>query len=260
MDREEPDSMNSSTPPPPPPLSSSIAHRALCAPSARATGNSEDATPTRSSLIPPQGNSGSRRAISAGHRTIPRRLAAACTVGVLALCASLYAAPVQAQTTFISNTGQTAVTNIRVLSSTSSTRVLYAQPFRTGNNSAGYILGSVVVLLTSFSSDLPTLRAEVRTNTAQNTPSSTVVATLTGPPSLPDGSVTLVDVVLTPPAGTMPMLQSDTTYHLVLSHEEGSVIVWVDASQGSRDTGFASGWSFPRGWRQNLDDGNGWSG
>ena len=100
-------------PPPPPPLSSSIAHRAPSAPSARATGNSEGAAPTRSNPIPPQGNSGSRRIISAGHRITPRRLLAACTGGVLALCASLYAVPAQAQTpppcvslcTFISNTG-----------------------------------------------------------------------------------------------------------------------------------------------------------
>ena len=198
------------TTPPPPPLSSSIAHRAHSAPSARATGNSESAAPTRSHLIPPQGNSGSRRAISAGHRTIPRRLAAACTVGVLALCASLYAAPVLGADTdvvmrvthpcgiLISNTAG-ATTSSQVLFGTGDT--LYAQSFHTGDNSAGYTLQSVVVSFTAFSSrPTTTLMAEVR-EAAGNNPGSTVVATLNTPTSLPDGTVTAVDLELTAPLG-----------------------------------------------------------
>ena len=125
---------------------------------------------------------------------------------------------------------------------------LVAQSFRTGDNSAGYTLSSVVVTLTG-SSDPHTVTAQVRTNTtdSNNNPSSTVVADLTVPSSLP-GAGTFTDVELMAPSGTM--LSSNTVYYLVLS---GPRTNWVDiATSLGEDAGTASGWEFPYASRVNL--------
>ena len=190
--------------------------------------------------------------MSTGHRTTARRLVAACTGGVLALCASLYAAPAQAQTTFISNTDVVGINVIPAFD----TPAMYAQPFRTGDNSGGYTLHSVLLRLWFFESTT-TLMAEVRTNAADDTPSSTAVATLTAEDPLPDGSTTSVNVEFTAPSGTM--LDPDTTYHLVFSQTGESTVNWVTAPLGSLEAGTASGWSFPLGWRETNIGGGSWS-
>ena len=186
----------------------------------------------------------------AGPRPTPRRLMAACAGGVLALCASLYAAPAQAQTTFISNTGQATAGG-----TTFSAATPLAQSFRTGDHSAGYTLHSVVVNFGPFSNNITTLTAEVRTNTAQNTPSSTVVAEFTEPSPVSDTSSS-VEVEI-PVVGDVT-LSSNTTYHLVLSHTQTMNTTSLrKAARNSLDSGTASGWSFPDGGQRNPD-GGGW--
>ena len=189
--------------------------------------------------------------MSAGNRTATRRLAAACTGGVLALCASLYAAPAQAQTptTFISNTGVGGSVRFSFLGT-------LAQSFHTGDNAAGYTLHSVAVRFIGSTSITP-LMVEVRThNAVDNTPSSTVVATLMAPSS-PSTTTGSADVEFTAPPNVT--LSSDTTYHLVLSHTQtGFTTRWGHALRGSLDAGTASGWSFPQGLQRSLDVG-GWT-
>ena len=189
--------------------------------------------------------------MSAGNRTATRRLAAACTGGFLALCASLYAAPAQAQTptTFISNTGVGGSVRFSFLGT-------LAQSFHTGDNAAGYTLHSVAVRFIGSTSITP-LMVEVRThNAVDNTPSSTVVATLMAPSS-PSTTTGSADVEFTAPPNVT--LSSDTTYHLVLSHTQtGFTTRWGHALRGSLDAGTASGWSFPQGLQRSLDVG-GWT-
>ena len=196
--------------------------------------------------------------MSVGSRTIPRRLAVACTVGVLALCASLYTTPAQAQTmceppceTLISNT---EVREGRLSISFSDTTPL-AQSFQTGDNPSGYTLHSVVVGFGAFTDSLTTLSAQVRTNTAQNTPSSTVVAEFNEPSPVSDTSAD-IDIPLEAESGIT--LDPNTTYHLVLRHTQmGFTPQWRQASRGSMDSGTAMGWRFPQGYQQNPNEG-GW--
>ena len=180
---------------------------------------------------------------------------ATCTVGVLVLCASLYAAPVQAQTTFISNLdmGQLTPTGFESISDTTS----FAQSFRTGGNSAGYTLHSVWARLGGSADRITTLVAEVRTDTTDGEtgdPSSTVVATLSAPSPL---SATTTDTVeLTAPSNTM--LQPNTTYHLVLMHQQNINLLWQHTGTTVLDAGTAMGWSFPQGGQESSDGGSSW--
>ena len=238
-------------------------HRALCAPSARATRNSESAAPTRSHPIPPQGNSGRRRAISAGHRTIPRRLVAACTVGVLALCASLYVAPAWAQVsscvspceTFISNTGVTEAGVATLGTGAPPTVIPNAQSFRTGDNSEGYTLDSVVVVFTVLNTRT-NLMVQVREDAAGDPAPDDDTGNITlMPPSLTSNVLGSTELEFTAPSNIT--LSSNTTYHLVLSitgtPRTTSV---VTSTRGSLDAGTASDWSFPQGFQSNPTGGS----
>ena len=200
--------------------------------------------------------------MSAGHHPTARRLLAACTGGVLALCASLYAAPAQAQVSPCESPScETLISNIRGANTSNQilfgTGVEYAQSFRTGDNSAGYTLQSVVVSFTAFTSRTTTsLMAEVR-EAAGNNPGSTVIATLDTPTSLPDGTLTAVDFELTVRTGENVTLSAMTTYHLVLRHTDAGNITWLGTSRTLVDTG-DDNWSFPVGSQVAI--GSGWSG
>ena len=199
----------------------------------------------------PRKREASHRAMSAGNRPTPRRLAAACTSGVLALCASLYTTPAQAQTptTLISNTDQPINYGVSFGGKTP-----IAQSFRTGDNSAGYTLHSVAVSFSSIGdTTLANLMVEVREDSVGD-PSSDdddIVADLMVPST--GGSGGDLNIEFTVPSNIT--LSSNTTYHLVLSSTQGESARL--APRGSLSES-ASGWSFPQRYKRNYNN-SGWS-
>ena len=185
--------------------------------------------------------------MSAGHRTIPRRLAAVCTGGFLALCASLYAAPVQAQEveTLISNFGDRA----GVIPSNRETS--YAQSFETGSNGAYYALHSVVMGVSNLFTQSFTV--QVRESSGNN-PSSTVVADLEARSI--GSSAGDINVEFTVRDDVTVILLPDTRYYFVMSHTARLGPNLREARQDRIDSGGADGWSFPQRYR--VNSGGGW--
>ena len=118
------------------------------------------------------------------------------------------------------------------------------QKFTTGSNPAGYILTSVEWLFSDATG------TDLRVRVHQDTPTGTVVATLTNPSSLAAGALTF-----TAPAETR--LVASTAYVVVLdSTTTGGINI---AGSGAEDAGGASGWSISDTDFSKLRSGGSWT-
>ncbi len=125
----------------------------------------------------------SRRAdVASPPRIAPRLLrgARAAALALAALAVLALAVPVQAQTTYVSNIGQSADAATLAISS-----FTQGQGFTTGTDTGGYMLGSVDIRLESVRATESTGSQIPTVTIVQGTPTGTVVATLTKPASLP---------------------------------------------------------------------------
>ena len=164
-------------------------------------------------------------------RAKPRRVhvrsrAARAAAEFLVVLAALLALPLQAeaQTTLVSNTGQTA--DPASIGDTSDR----AQAFTTGANSGGYTLSSVEFISRDLDGD--DAAVSVCTVDLNGFPTSTCT-TLTAPSSFAVGTLEFT--------GNMT-LAANTTYTLLLATPGGESLQMGSTSSASEDTGGATGW------------------
>ena len=174
-----------------------------------------------------------------------RRLAA----GLLLVVAGLLgvSAAAQAQTTYVSNIGQTVQSGgTRAVGTSGSAQFTQAQPFTTGDNADGYTLSEVVVKVASGADNSDVPRVSIYSNSS-GTP-GTSLYTLTNPVPFGNGNRTFT----APPNAT---LAKETVYFVVF---EETVDKWRLHSTSSDSEGTAeSGWSIgdTHAWR-NSDTGD----
>ena len=158
-----------------------------------------------------------------------RRVAALC-LALLCVLAVPTAALAQA-VTLVSNTGQGDHTDSTYVISGSPA----AQQFTTGDNTAGYTLTAVDIVVTAVSLS-PTSRVRIFDNNNSNHPKSMVhELTLSG--TLANGTVTF-----NAPANAT--LDANTKYHVHVAQSGGTgSFSFRRAASGNEDSGAASGWS-----------------
>ena len=153
---------------------------------------------------------------------------------------------VTAQTVFISNTGQPDG-SVTTLSSN-----YFAQQFQTGSNVGGYTLSEIVVSLATASSAFTPAFAIHRTTTdssSREVPGTEVVGLV--------GSVAATGLQgFTPDSATT--LSASTKYFVVFKGTSSGAIL-QQASTGTVDPGFATGWEIPVGILNSRDSGSTWS-
>ena len=201
---------------------------------ALAAGGSSCTSRERASRLP-AGTSRSRAAV--------RRLAAGLLLVVAGLLGVSTAA--HAQTTLVSNIGQTVSTSDRVVGISGAFQFTQAQPFTTGDNADGYTLSEVVVKVGSDASSLDVPRVSIYSSSSGNP--GTSLYTLTNPVSFASG-----DMIFPAPANAT--LAKETDYFVVIEETVGN---WKLNSTSSDGEGTVeSGWSIgdTHAWR-NLDAG-----
>ena len=153
-------------------------------------------------------------------------LAGRAAYGVLVAVAGLLALPLQAeaQTTLVSNTGQTSDGTL----GDSRDR---AQAFTTGANSGGYTLSSVEIISADVEGD--DAAVSVCTVDVNGFATSTCTA-LTAPSSFAAGTLEFT--------GNMT-LAANTTYTLLLTNPGGENVALGITNSNGEDTGGATGWS-----------------
>ncbi|MYG63048.1 MAG: hypothetical protein F4158_00345, partial [Synechococcus sp. SB0675_bin_7] len=154
-------------------------------------------------------------------------LAAPVLLGSLSMLAVL-APPAVAQTTLLSNTGQTEASTAYAAQSGV---VDLAQRIRTGSHAAGYDLDSVVLKLVDIGST-PTVT--IQENDTDNNPVSSVLYTLTNPSTLTAG----LNEFSAPDGAT---LAANTDYWVVLK-APGNPVTWRLSGTADLDAGAAAGW------------------
>ena len=197
-------------------------------------GGSSSASKERASRLPAD-TSWSRAAV--------RRLAAGLLLVVAGLLGVSTAA--HAQTTLVSNIGQTVSTSDRVVGISGAFQFTQAQPFTTGDNADGYTLSEVVVKVGSDASSLDVPRVSIYSSSSGNP--GTSLYTLTNPVSFASG-----DMIFPAPANAT--LAKETDYFVVIEETVGN---WKLNSTSSDGEGTVeSGWSIgdTHAWR-NLDAG-----
>ena len=195
-----------------------------------------------------------RADVASPPRTAPPLLrgARAAALALAALAALALGVPGEAQaqtvTTFISNTGQPDG-SVTTLSSN-----YFAQQFQTGSNAGGYTLSEIVVSLATASSTFTPAFAIHRTTTdssSREVPGTEVVG-LTGSVTAPDLQS------FTPDSATT--LSASTKYFVVFKGtSSGTNPILQQASSGTVDPGFATGWEIPVGILNSTDSGSTWS-
>ena len=171
---------------------------------------------------------------------------------LLVLCAGLLVpATALAQTTLISNTGQTTDASVGIIVGTHlSNKFTQAQGFTTGSNSGGYALGSVQVYFRDF-----TLPDRVRVSIyseSSGLPDSSL-AVLTNPASVPGSSLATFNA----PANT-PTLAADTSYFVVVEAVTSAFTVGR-TNTNNEDAGGASGWTINNSRHSRSSDSGSWS-
>ena len=156
-----------------------------------------------------------------------RRAAAALLVAL----AALLALPAQAQTAYVSNTGQDGSSGFSVTGSISQ-----AQGFTTGAQSGGYTLGSVGLKFTSGSSTAAGLGVAIYSEAAGGGPDAAVY-TLTNPSALARNGT---EQLFTAPANAT--LSAGTTYYVVVTTASSAYSVVITA-ETDEDSGASAGWS-----------------
>ena len=175
-------------------------------------------------------------------------MARAAALALAALAVLALAVPAQAQTTYVSNIGQSENASTLVISTFD-----LGQGFTTGTDTAGYVLGSVDIRLGSVrdvestGSDIPTVTI------VQGTPTGTVVETLSKPASLAPNIT--ADYTFKAPVNTT--LSASTTYYVVMEGSNPNFFA-ARTNVDDEDSGGESGWSINNdgNWRNSGSSGS----
>ena len=180
----------------------------------------------------------------------PVRLAAAAPLLAVAAALLLPAAPAEAQTTFVSNTGQPYDEDERdFVGPFRSEQYSLAQRFRTGGQAGGYLLGSVELNLFGIGNlDVP--KVSIHSVNANGSLGSSVYV-LTNPGRFVDRSS---NTFTAPPDAT---LAANTNYAVVVEATDGAFGVGV-TTRFTEDSGSASGWSIGDGADYRYSDSGNW--
>ena len=173
------------------------------------------------------------------------RTGAACVLAAaLALTLAAGTAEAQSATTFVKNTGQTAVSGALIIGHSGASRWETGAAFTTGSNSGGYTLSEVVVRVGGSASGASP-KVSIYTTNSSGLPASSLHV-LNNPASL------TVNALNTFTAGSGATLAPNTTYAVVLQ-QTGTSGSWnvLRTASGDEDSGAASGWSIAdqRAWR-----------
>ena len=171
--------------------------------------------------------------------TQSRRAAA----GLVLAYATLVGAPAEAQTTLVSNVGQTRSGSLGLDTHEG------AQAFTTGDNSAGYTVTSVGLDMSSGADHTINFTVGIWTNSDSNLPGSSLV-TLMQPASL------ILGVNEFTTSGIE--LAANTTYWVVVDSTGGGSVQWEGTASDSEDS-TASGWSIADESYDRSYDGDTWS-
>ena len=156
------------------------------------------------------------------------RTAAGLLVALAALCglAALSAGAAQAQTTLVSNTGETAQAG--------RSNLVFAQSFRTGDNETGYTLSTVELFLLAATRGTGVVKIF---SDSAGAPGS-AVATLTNPATF---TVSALNTFTAPPD---TVLAENTTYWLMVNEGVANVHnrLFVGSTHSDDETSAASGW------------------
>ena len=181
-------------------------------------------------------------------KSLTRAGARAAVLALAALAVLALAVPAQAQTTYVSNIGQSEdASSLAFLSFDQ------GQGFTTGTDTAGYVLGSVDIRLdisrgsASTGSQIPTVTI------VQGTPTGTVVATLSKPASL--AGTGTADYTFKAPVNTT--LSASTTYYVVIESSISGIST-ARTNVDDEDSGGESGWSINNvsNWRNSGSSGS----
>ena len=172
------------------------------------------------------------------------------TAAVLALLLALVA-PAAAQSTLVSNTGQTVRSGNLNVGVSGTSVFISAQLFTTGDNTGGYTLSEVDVRLATNSSSIhDATKLQVSVYSVSSGNPSTSLHVLTNPPTFTDDAVN----TFTAPANTT--LKASTTYALVFETTDDTKRISLrHTDSNSDDSGAFSGWSIAdtRHWREAAD-------
>ena len=194
--------------------------------------------------------------LSAGAALSRAGSVACCAAGFLAAFAALLALPLQAQaqtaTTFVSNTGQTAATNVTLWAYD------MVQGFVTGDNTGGYTLESIEIDFSSLptSSNASSLTVALWSADILDKPDSSV-ATLSNPSDLSTDSGTNIKK-FTAPANTV--LEAEAMYFVHFSSSVDTGVTVDRTHSAGEDADPASGWSINnQRWHRARGTTNNWS-
>ena len=178
-------------------------------------------------------------------------MALACLAPLVGLVLPLQA---EAQTTFVSNTGQSTDPDVREVGPDFHLWKLQAQKFRTGDNEGGYTLSAIKVRVDNFgSASLP--KVSIYTASAGGDPGRSLYV-LTKPATLND------DAINTFRAPANATLEKDTDYFVMFEEAESGSDVGYDlevTTSNAEDSGKASGWSIANSSRQRSTNTTTWS-
>ena len=183
-------------------------------------------------------------------RAAPVRLAAAAPLLAVAAALLLPAAPAEAQTTYVSNAGQTYDEDERDLVGPFRwEQYSMAQRFRTGGQAGGYSLGSVELSLFGIGNlDVP--KVSIHSVNANGTLGGSVHV-LTNPGRFVERSFN----TFTAPANAT--LAANTNYAVVVEATDGAFGVGV-TRRFAEDSGNASGWTIGDGADYRYSDSGSW--
>ena len=158
----------------------------------------------------------------------------ACLVPALA---GLVASPAHAQTTLVSNIGQTSSTgSMSIGLNNSGVETRYAAKFKTGDNDNGYTLSAADVEFRSGFGGNDAVRVSIYTEATSTDPDSSLQV-LTNPISIVADGVN----TFTAPAGTT--LQKDTKYFVFVESTAGDGFTLQPTNENGEDAGGATGWN-----------------
>ena len=159
------------------------------------------------------------------------------------LLAAVFVSPALAQTTQVSNTGQTVQSGTTLAGWSGTSNWRQAQRFTTGDNAAGYTLSEVDLRFATnnlSTTDPTTLKVSIYSTTTSGNPDSSLHV-LTNPTTFTDDAVN----TFTAPSGTT--LAASTTYALVYettsTSSDPKKILFRTTTSNAEDSGAQSGWS-----------------
>ena len=166
-------------------------------------------------------------------------LAALLLACLLLPLAALVAAPAQAQTTYVSNTGESGNNTVSI------TTLDQAQVFSTGAQAGGYPLGSVDIYFRSVDATDVDVEIWSTTGTGANTVPDAKLYDLTSPALLTTATSTTLS--FTAPDSTT--LAPSTSYAVVITRPSGAGNLFVWATATDAESVAEAGWTIADGYR-----------